>query len=262
MWDPLLHSDEENVRWCWLRAVEWGRWPIFLSQSIAPVLLAFLSVPVVILSFVGLNLLWALVRYRFVSRRLAELGFFIVLPKMLICAGMAIYLYLQHDILKAAFALVWPALIFIIGVFPTVQIGVLQGKFMQALRLGDVWRARRDARREAFFQGMRHAVEPAQAPLVEGPQVESQSQQTTRWDEALQGVDFEAARSAVAYIFSVAADEARRQGAECYYKQEFADAAHAFMSNPCMQTAIQLLRVDASLLPAFEGSKPGGLSTG
>lgn len=261
MWDPVLHSEEENVCWCRLRAVEWGRWPIFLSQSVAPIVLAFLSVPVVILSFVGLNLLWALVRYRFVSRRLAELGVFIVLPKMLICAGMAVYLYLHHDILKAAFALVWPALIFIIGIFPTVQIGVLQGKFMEALGLGDVWQGRREARLEAFFEetrNLRNLIEAAEPCLAHAPGDERPSEPSPSWQEALQGVDFEAAKEAIAYMFAVARDEGKQQGGEYYWKQEFADAANAFMSNPCRQAAIQLLEVAPFLLPVFEGSKPGG----
>jgi len=264
VWDPLLNTDEENVQWCWLRAVEWGRWPIFLSQSVAPVLLAFLSVPTVVVLFVCLNLLWALIRYRFVSARLAEIGVFIVLPKTLVSVGMAVYLYLDHDITKAVVALLWPILIVIIGIigiFPTVRIGLLQGKFMEALGLGDVWQARREARWEAFFREMRHVIEPVQPDLAEEPRGRSPSDLASSWEGALQGVDFEVARNALAYTVGLARDEGGQQDGEYRYQKDLADTISAFMSNPCTRTATQLLEIAPFLLPVFEGSKPGGLWT-
>ena len=36
VWNPADHSDQDNLTWSFLRAVEWGRWPIFLSQPVAP----------------------------------------------------------------------------------------------------------------------------------------------------------------------------------------------------------------------------------
>src|SRR5690349_6509496 len=41
MWKPEQHSDDENLRWAWLRAIEWQRWPLFLSQPVVPMLLYF-----------------------------------------------------------------------------------------------------------------------------------------------------------------------------------------------------------------------------
>ena len=41
MWNFDEHSDNDNMRWTWLRAVEWGMWPLFISQPIAPIALLF-----------------------------------------------------------------------------------------------------------------------------------------------------------------------------------------------------------------------------
>ena len=39
MWNPSEHTKEENTKWSWLRAIEWGQWPLFMSQIFAPLLL-------------------------------------------------------------------------------------------------------------------------------------------------------------------------------------------------------------------------------
>lgn len=39
LWNPHENSDQENLRWCWLRAVEWGKWPLFVSQPLLPLML-------------------------------------------------------------------------------------------------------------------------------------------------------------------------------------------------------------------------------
>src|SRR6266404_1826922 len=58
-WDPRIHSGEDNLRWSWLRAVEWGRWPIFLSQPLAPVLLIWWPWHIVVVTVFVANCLWA-----------------------------------------------------------------------------------------------------------------------------------------------------------------------------------------------------------
>jgi hypothetical protein len=142
MWNPDEHSEEENARWCWLRAIEWGRWPLFLSQSVAPLLLLRLPVGTVVAVFVALNLLWAGVRYRFVSVPMATAGALIALPKWLVCAGCALYLYYAAgDTDRALVALLWPLIVLLIGVFPTTRAGVLEARFQAALGLTDAWLA-------------------------------------------------------------------------------------------------------------------------
>jgi len=133
-WIPAEHSDQENLTWAWLRAVEWGRWPIFLSQPIAPLLLLFFSWPAVVIGTILLNLLWAgFVRYRVVNVKAAYYGVIMVRLKWLICPIVAIYLYSGGQLVGAALALLWPLLIFVIGAVPTTQIGKIQNMFMSQL---------------------------------------------------------------------------------------------------------------------------------
>ncbi len=133
-WNPAEHSDQDNLTWCWLRAVEWGGWPIFLSQPIAPLFLLFFSWRAVVVGTVVLNLLWAgFVRYRVVSVRAAYYGAIVVRLKWLTCPAVAIYLYSRGEMLGAAFAFLWPLVIFVIGVVPTTQVGKIQYMFMAQL---------------------------------------------------------------------------------------------------------------------------------
>jgi len=79
-WNPGEHSDDDNLRWSWLRAAEWGRWPVFLCQPIAPVLLIWLPWQQVASLVIGANLFWAaFIRYRFVSSQMASIGVTFVL---------------------------------------------------------------------------------------------------------------------------------------------------------------------------------------
>lgn len=131
-WDPSLHSDQDNLRWCWLRAVEWGRFPIFLSQPLAPLLLLLISWPVVIASAVMANLLWALIRYRFVDVTAASVGALLVMLRWVTWPGVTIYLFLSHSP-NRWISLLWPVLIYPIGLLPTTRVGRIQVQFMRAL---------------------------------------------------------------------------------------------------------------------------------
>ena len=134
MWNPTEHSDQENLRWNWLRAVEWGRWPIFLSQAFAPAALLIVSWIAVIIGVMLLNVLWAVfVRYKYVSVSLAFLGVLVAKLKWINSPLMGYYFYSHDRPFVAAIALFWPLLIFIIGAVPTTQIGVIQNMFMAQL---------------------------------------------------------------------------------------------------------------------------------
>ena len=91
-WDPSTHSNDENVRWSWLRAVEWASWPVFISQPIVPALLYFYDWSVI---FVGVVLalaafLWrALVVPSWVAPRLAQVGVFFVQLRFITSPAMA-----------------------------------------------------------------------------------------------------------------------------------------------------------------------------
>jgi hypothetical protein len=134
IWNPTKHSDEENLKWCWLRAVEWGRWPIFLSQVIAPPLLIFLSWKYVVLGFVAGNIAWALlVRYRFVNVALAYIGCVVVLFRWVTWPVATAYMFFVGISPECWVSLAWPLLIYLLGAFTPVQIGRIQGRFMRSL---------------------------------------------------------------------------------------------------------------------------------
>lgn len=118
--------------------MEWGRWPIFLSQSLAPLLLLGQPWIAVIAETVILNVLWALfVRYQFVSLRIAEFGAdFVRKTKWYIWAAATVYLLAQKSWPEWLISARWPVLIFPLGVYPRVEIGRLQTEFMRQLGYG------------------------------------------------------------------------------------------------------------------------------
>ena len=134
MWNPAEHSDQENLRWSYLRAVEWGRWPIFVSQIYAPILLLFLPWLAVVIAVVLSNIFWAIfVRYHHVSVGAASTGAVLTRLKWIICPITAICLLVLGNVANALVALLWPLVIFIIGIVPTVQVGRIQKMFMAQL---------------------------------------------------------------------------------------------------------------------------------
>lgn len=112
LWNPLEHSDEENLRWSWLRAAEWLYWPVFLSQGYAPLLLLWVNWKAVLVVVLLSNYLWVLfVRYRVVSVPAAYLGVLFVKIKWVACPGVAAYLWLVRDRVPALLALLWPIIL-------------------------------------------------------------------------------------------------------------------------------------------------------
>ncbi len=134
MWNSAEHTDEENLRWSYLRAIEWGRWPIFVSQIYAPMLLLFLPWQAVVVAVVLSNIFWAIfIRYRHVSIGPASVGALLTRLKWALCPIAAIYLLVSGNTVNALFALLWPFVIFVIGIIPTVQVGKIQKMFMAQL---------------------------------------------------------------------------------------------------------------------------------
>ena len=134
LWNPTEHSDDENLKWCWLRSVEWGRWPIFISQPIAPALLILLPWYLVVIGVVLTNVIWAVfVRYNFSSVNMAFLGSSFALLKWITWPASAIFLFWQGRSPESWIAAFWPILIFILGIIPTTEIGRIQVKFMNEL---------------------------------------------------------------------------------------------------------------------------------
>ncbi len=133
MWNPGEHSDEENLRWCLLRAAEWGSWPVFISQPIAPLALLLCPWWVVILATIGANALWALfVRYKVVDPALAFLGAIFVRLKWITCPVSAYVLWHRDMRAVATMALLWPLLVLVMPNW-SAQIGTIQKMFMGCL---------------------------------------------------------------------------------------------------------------------------------
>jgi hypothetical protein len=128
-------SDQENLKWSMLRAIEWGIWPAFLSQSIVPLLLIVFEWWEVIGVFIILTILWSFVRYRYVNVAMARFGVFFVLLKWITVPAAVIYLFVQHNYISAVVALLWP--IFLapyLGIFiGGTKIDKIQEMFMSQL---------------------------------------------------------------------------------------------------------------------------------
>lgn len=134
MWNPDEHSDEENLQWCGLRAMEWGGWPAFLSQGVGPIALVFVSWGQLALAVLAVNILWAVfVRYRITNVSAAYVGAFTAALPWLTCPTSAIYLWLHGRRGQAALALVWPPVAWLLAMIPPAKIGVIQKQFMAQL---------------------------------------------------------------------------------------------------------------------------------
>jgi TPR repeat protein len=127
-------SDQENLQWSMLRAIEWGIWPAFLSQSIAPVLLIFFEWWEVIGAVVILTTLWSFVRYRYVNVAMAKFGVYLVHLKWFTIPAAVIYLFIQQKYLSAVVAMLWIFFTPYLGVFSgKVAFGKIQEMFMEQL---------------------------------------------------------------------------------------------------------------------------------
>jgi hypothetical protein len=128
-------TDEEIRRMLWLRAVEWSNWPAFVSGAVAPILLLWIPWWKVLLGVVAINTLWAAVRHRIHSLKIANLVAILVTPGQwvvtLICMlAQAVH---RHWAL-AALSLCWPFLCGLIS-FPGGNLVLIQHSFASELGL-------------------------------------------------------------------------------------------------------------------------------
>jgi len=131
MWNSSQHTREETLRWCWLRAIEWGKWPLFVSQLFAPLLLLIFPWHQVVIGFFLANMLWTLVRYHFINTGLANAAANFMIVKWPLSIGCAAYLTWQHQYPVAALVLLWPAVVIVLGVMTPTQIGRIQTIMMR-----------------------------------------------------------------------------------------------------------------------------------
>ncbi len=132
--DPLLYTDEENLRWCWLRAVEWGAWPLFVGQLIAPFLFLVFAWWYVAIAVVILTWVWDFVRYRFVSIVLVGVGPLVIILKWPVSIGIGIYFLTRGNYKSAVVSMLWPVItLALMWVTPTTKIGNIQTALMNKL---------------------------------------------------------------------------------------------------------------------------------
>lgn len=132
--DPSLYTDEENLRWCWLRSCEWGEWPLFIGQLIAPLL--FLKFPwwYVTVALIVLSWGWILIRYKFVSIMLVGLGPFVIILKWPVSIGIGIYFLINGRYLLGVVSALWPVITLVLMLLtPTTKIGAIQIALMSKL---------------------------------------------------------------------------------------------------------------------------------
>ena len=132
--NPLLYTDEENLKWCWLRAVEWGEWPLFVGQLIGPILFLMFSWWCVAATIVILTWAWALIRYRFVSIVLAGIGSWVIILKWPASIGIGVYFLITGNYQLAIVSALWPVITLVLmWVTPRTKIGVIQTALMNRL---------------------------------------------------------------------------------------------------------------------------------
>lgn len=107
---------------------------MFISQPIAPLLMLAFPWPLVAVTAIVINILWAIfIRYRFIVPVLAYWGALFVRLKWIACPLAAYLLYARGDKIGAAIALFWPLVVLFIGPLPPPMVGRLQKMFMQSL---------------------------------------------------------------------------------------------------------------------------------
>jgi hypothetical protein len=133
-WNPLAHSDQDNFKWAFLRAIEWGRWPVFLSQGFIPILLLFFPWTWVLGGVIAANIvLWVAGAVIGVSVRLAYLGSFVNQIKWVIWLPCTILLFLWSRSPESWISCFYFFLVFPMGMFPPVPVKPLHLRFMKAM---------------------------------------------------------------------------------------------------------------------------------
>ncbi len=128
----VTESQEYRERWCTLRAIEWGQWPLFIAQVIAPIALIFLPWESVTASVLAVSWLWCFIRTKFISLYLADIGALIVHLKWIVSIGSAAYLALAAEYKIAVLALLWPfATLLLMSLVPSTPIGVIEALFIR-----------------------------------------------------------------------------------------------------------------------------------
>jgi hypothetical protein len=124
MWKPAEHSDDDNLRWAHLRAMEWLTWPGFISQPLVPILLYFYPWPWVVGSVVLISFAWRMVVAPvIVFPQLATAGVWFAKLRFAASPIMAFLIWQSGDYWTAALALLW---LFVGAVIVIYGVGLLR----------------------------------------------------------------------------------------------------------------------------------------
>lgn len=149
MWKSTQHSDDENLRWALLRAIEWKHFPLFLSQPVVPVLLYFYPWSwviglVVIVTFAW----WFIVAGQFTPSTVIDVAVYFVYLRFMASPIMSFVIWQNGHPWIAGLALLWPlvgnGIVLWFLTFPqaaldftarakAAQIGVIQRRLMSRL---------------------------------------------------------------------------------------------------------------------------------
>ncbi|MFZ1082361.1 MAG: hypothetical protein WAO19_10605 [Candidatus Kryptoniota bacterium] len=141
LWDPSAQTDDENLRWCWLRAVEWDSFILFVTQPIVPLLMLLnVSWVALLIVLLILNWLWQLtIAYRYVNVVIADMGSLFVHLKWFASIGVGVYFLINADYMNTAISAAWPLVVLIMTFFSNfirphkAEIGSLQTMFIRKL---------------------------------------------------------------------------------------------------------------------------------
>jgi len=141
LWNPLTQTDDENVKWCWLRAVEWDAFILFVTQPLIP-LFILLNIPVIIIIAILLILNWIwqlIIAYKYVNVLLADLSSLFVHLKWFVSIGIGIYFFVNSNYMNAVLAATWPIIVLVLTFLSNfirphkAEIGIVQTMFMEKL---------------------------------------------------------------------------------------------------------------------------------
>jgi hypothetical protein len=125
-------TEEQIVRFLWLRSVEWAAFPAWLSNMKVPVALIFLLWYAVLLTVYGLGILWCAIRYHFISVTLSILGGMIVsMAQYPLALSSGCFLLWKGHYAIGILAILWPFLTGFMGI--PGKVGVFQQRFAQIL---------------------------------------------------------------------------------------------------------------------------------
>jgi hypothetical protein len=140
-WNPNLNTDDENVRYSWLRAVEWDGFPGFIAQVITPFFLLFINPLFYLISIIIANIIWSFINKYIVNMIVSELAVYIVRLRWFINILFALFFIFTGHYFAAVLTIVlsisWVAgIIGSIGI-PT-PIGTMQKIFLKKMNRLDL----------------------------------------------------------------------------------------------------------------------------